>query len=286
MEMSLMRMLYFALLACIVAQQLLSGAVASDGSGVLNMIVKMDQSPQSEGKSQLEKEAIEMNTTTNLTNELDSRKCNFTISVTGDIAYKLYPLYVTMLGTKNNHELIMGGMTSGEELVSFEDQDARMRKNKKYVEDDYVCGGKQFQVAGYLPQPDSYNMSSYKIMDDLGLLYLIDDKGLTESQGKTMPYPMEGFGFYVVPVSEGQGIRLWDASARAAGLNGTQWYDALAGKFDESMGKGEPMVAVFTNVISGSGEYLDAYKKFIEYAAGKGPSFVTTRDLVEAARST
>lgn len=283
--MRLTRMLYFALLACMVAQQLLAGATANDGNGVLNLIVKMEQSPQSDGKSQLEKEAAEMNTTINLTNELDSRKCNFTISVTGDIAYSLYPLYVTMLGTKNNHELIMGGMTSGEQLVSFEDQDARMRKNKKYVEDDYVCGGKQFQVAGYLPQPDSYNASCYKIMDDLGMLYLIDDKGLPEGQGKTTPYLMDGFGFYVVPVSEGQGIRMYDASAMAAGLNGTQWYDALAGKFDEAMGKGEPMVAVFTNVISGSGEYLDAYKKFVGYAAGKGASFITTRDLVESYKS-
>jgi len=285
MMMSLMRMMYFALLACIVAQQLLSGAMAIDGSGALSIIVKMDQAPQPEGKSQLEKDAIEMNTTTNLTNVLDSRKSNFTISVTGDIAYKLHPLYVTMLGTKNNHELIMGGMTSGEGLMSFEDQDARMRKNKKYVEDDYVCGGKQFLVAGYLPQPDSYNMSSYKIMDDLGLLYLVDDKGLPESQGKSMPYPMEGFGFYVVSVSESQGIRLSDAAAKAAGLNGTQWYDALAGKLDESKGTGEPMVVVFTNVVSGSGEYLDAYKKFIEYAAGKDASFITTRDLVNSYKS-
>jgi hypothetical protein len=238
-------------LACFAAQHLLAAAVAEDGSGVLNLIVKMEQSPQAQGKSQAEKERLEMNATIDLLNEVDSRKINATISVTGDIANKLYPLYVTMLGTKNNHELIMAGMTSDEGLVSFDDQDARMRKCKKSVEDDYVCGGKQSVVAGYLPQPNSINSSSYKILDDLGLLYLVDESGMNESQGKVAPYPMEGFGFYVVPVSESQGIRMWDEPAKEAGLNGTQWYDALAAKFDETSANGEPMVVIFTNTVSG-----------------------------------
>lgn len=278
-------MLFFAMLACLIAQQLFLCAVAEDGSSAINLIVKMETSPQSDGKSQSELESLEMNTTTNLLNEVDSRKYDVTISVTGDIANKLYPLYITMLGTKNNHELIMGGMSRDEELASFEDQDARMRKSKKYVEDDYVCGGKQFQVAGYLPQPGSFNQSGYKIMDDLGLLYLVDDAGMPESEGKTMPYQMDGFGFYVVPVSAGSDGRMWDAAAKEAGLNGTQWYDSLVGKFDDASAKGEPMVAVFTNTVSGSDEYLEAYKKFVKYAADKGASFVTTNKLVENAKS-
>lgn len=283
--MKLTKMLFFAMLACLIAQQLFLCAVAEDGSSAINLIVKMETSPQSDGKSQSELESLEMNTTTNLLNEVDSRKYDVTISVTGDIANKLYPLYITMLGTKNNHELIMGGMSRDEELASFEDQDARMRKSKKYVEDDYVCGGKQFQVAGYLPQPGSFNQSGYKIMDDLGLLYLVDDAGMPESEGKTMPYQMDGFGFYVVPVSAGSDGRMWDAAAKEAGLNGTQWYDSLVGKFDDASAKGEPMVAVFTNTVSGSDEYLEAYKKFVKYAADKGASFVTTNKLVENAKS-
>ena len=42
------------------------------------------------------------------------------------------------------------------------------------------------------------------------------------------------------------------------------------------------MVVVFTNTVSGSDEYLDAYKKFVEYATSKGASFVTTKELVES----
>jgi hypothetical protein len=284
-KMRLKKMLFFVGLAILMAQLIFAGGSAQNGTGVLNLIIKMDQSPLAEGKSLAEKEDLEMNSTTNLLNEVDSKGLAVSVSVTGDIANSAYPLYVTMLGSKKNHELMMGGMNEGDKLVSFEDQDARLRKTKRYVEDDYICGVEQLKVAGYLPVPDSFNQSSYKILDDLAMLYLVDDTGLSESQGKAKPYLMNGFAFYVVPVSEGQAGRLTDAAAKAAGLNGTDWYNQLAGKFDESASKGEPMVVVFTNTISGSDEYLDAYKKFVEYAAGKGASFVTTKELVESSKN-
>ncbi|MCX6673296.1 MAG: hypothetical protein NTY37_05915 [Methanothrix sp.] len=283
--MDIKRMLFFVGLALLMAQLLFAGASAQNGTGVLNLIIKMEQSPLAEGKSQAEKENLEMNSTINLLNEADSKGHVVSISVTGDIANKVYPLYVTMLGSTENHELMMGGLSGGENLVSFEDQDARLRKTKRYVEDDYICGGKQSKVTGYLPQLDSFNHSQYKILDDLEILYLVDDTGLPESQGKIVPYLMNGSAFYVVPVSEGQGFRMHDGAAKAAGLNGTNWYNQLASKFDESASKGEPMVVVFTNIVSGSDEYLDAYKKFVEYAGGKGASFVTTKQLVESARN-
>jgi hypothetical protein len=276
------RMLFYAVLAIFIGQLIFAGASAQNGTGVLNLIIKMEQSPLAEGKSLAEKEDLEMNSTTNLLNEVDSKGLAVSVSITGDIANSIYPLYVTMLGSKKNHELMMGGMSSGDELVSFEDQDARLRKTKRYVEDDYICGAEQLKVAGYLPVLDSFNQRSYKILDDLAILYLVDDAGLPESQGKSLPYLMDGHAFYVVPVSEGKGVRMKDVSAKVAGLNGTEWYNQLAGKFDESAGKGEPMVVVFTNTVSGSDEYLNAYKKFVEYAAGKGASLVTTKELVES----
>ncbi len=279
--MSLRNLLLISGLGLLLVQLALTGAVAADGSGAVNLIIKMEQSADSTGLTKAEKENLEMNSTINLLNEVDSRGINATIAVTGDIANKLYPLYVTALGTKANHELITGGMSSGEGPVSFEDQDARLRKSKRYVEDDYVCGGKQFKVAGYLPQVGSFNTSAYKLLDDLNMSYLVDDVGLDESQGKTAPYRMDGFNFLVVPVSASGEIRLKDSRAVEAGLNGTEWYDLLASAFDDASSKGDTLVAVFTNTVSGSGEYLDAYKKFVEYAAGKGAKFVTANELVE-----
>lgn len=280
--MYLKKMLLFLAVALLMAQQLSAIVSADGGSGVVNVIVDMQQSPLAEGKSQLEKENLEMNSTTNLLNEADSRGLPVSISVTGDIAYSVYPLYVTMLGSKDNHELIMGGLTASDQLASFEDQDSRLRKTKRYIEDDYVCGGKQNTVAGFLPVPDSFNESTYKILDDLSILYMVDDMGMPDSQGKTGPYPMNGYAFYVVPVTAGPEFVMKDLVAKDAGLNGTDWYDLLASTFDQKAAKGEPMVIVFTNTVSGWDEYLDAYKKFIGYAVGKGASFVTTKALLES----
>ena len=277
--MRLKKMLLFAGLTFLMVQLLFAGATAKDGSGVLNMIIKMEESPSAGGKD------LDMNSTTNLLNEADSRKLNVTISVTGDAAHSLYPLYITMLGIKANHELAMGGMSNGEKLVSFEDADARLIKAKSYVESDYVCGGKQLKVAGYMPQVDSFNQSEYKILDDLGLSYMLDDTGLPESQGKAMPYLMNGSSFYVVPVSSSTNLPMWDMKAKEAAMNDTDWYNLLVSGFDESAAKGEPFVVVFTNTVSGSSPYLDAYKKFVEYAVSKGASFVTTKELVERSKT-
>jgi hypothetical protein len=170
-KMYLKRMLIYAGLAILMAQLIFAGASAQNGTGVLNLIIKLEQSPLAEGKSLAEKEDLEMNSTTNLLNEADSKGLAVSVSVTGDIANSIYPLYVTMLGSKKNHELMMGGMNGGDELVSFEDQDARLRKTKRYVENDYICGVEQLKVAGYLPVPDSFNQSQYKILDDLAILY-------------------------------------------------------------------------------------------------------------------
>ncbi len=283
--MHLNKMRLFIAVALLIAQQLSAIASADSGSGLVNVIVDMQQSPLAEGKSQLEKENMEMNSTTNLLNEVDSRGLPVSISVTGDIAYSVYPLYVTMLGSKDNHELIMGGLTANDQLVSFEDQDSRLRKTKRYIEDDYVCGGKQNKVIGFLPVPDSFNQSTYKILDDLSMLYLVDDTGMPDSQGKTGPYPMNGYAFYAVPVTAGPEFVMKDQTAKDAGLNGTDWYNLLASTFDEKAAKGEPIIIVFTNTVSGWDEYLDAYKKFIGYATGKGASFVTTKTLVESSKN-
>jgi hypothetical protein len=41
------------------------------------------------------------------------------------------------------------------------------------------------------------------------------------------------------------------------------------------------MVVIFSNLVSGSGDYLDAYKKFIDYAISRRAAFVTTLQLVD-----
>lgn len=51
----------------------------------------------------------------------------------------------------------------------------------------------------------------------------------------------------------------------------------------ENANSGEPMVVIFSNLISGTGDYFDAYRDFINYATSKGANFVTTMQLVDMA---
>jgi len=46
-----------------------------------------------------------------------------------------------------------------------------------------------------------------------------------------------------------------------------------------------PVVVLFHNFVSGEdSEYMTAFKKFIDFAASKNATFVTTMDLVEMAK--
>jgi hypothetical protein len=54
-------------------------------------------------------------------------------------------------------------------------------------------------------------------------------------------------------------------------------HDVLLEKFNESAINGDPLVAVFDNEISGRDpSYLNAYRKFIDYAVSKKATFGTT----------
>ncbi len=45
----------------------------------------------------------------------------------------------------------------------------------------------------------------------------------------------------------------------------------------------KPMAVIFSNLISGDGEYLDSYRNFLDYAESKDAKFVTTMQLVDMA---
>ncbi len=69
-------------------------------------------------------------------------------------------------------------------------------------------------------------------------------------------------------------------------LSGQEWGDLLFSEFDECVERGDPMVVIFTNVVSGRDDgYMEAYRNFIDRARSEGASFVSTLKLVEMARS-
>ena len=230
------------------------------------------------------------NSMVNLTNAIDSRGLNATIFASGDVAAS-QRLFVTIFGQKTNHELALNGNTKDEKLstMPYSKQLELLTAAQKNIDSAHVCGGKVVSIRGFRPESFDQNNDTLKVLESLGFLY---DAGfevgtlyLRGHKNDTWPYPIMGYNLYAVPVSSynssGVRVSLSDRYAKEdLGISGSKWYDLLASKFDEAAINGDPMVVIFGNQVSGSGDYLDAYKNFVEYAVSKNAKFVTTMELI------
>ncbi|MFB3763658.1 MAG: hypothetical protein ACE14P_00250 [Methanotrichaceae archaeon] len=229
----------------------------------------------------------------NLTNEIDPRGLNTTIFVTGDIV-SAYRLGITLQGTMSNHELALHGNVTDEKLSSMSDadQEALLTKAKDLLYHCYVCGGKHVDIKGFRPQAFDQNNATFKVLEKLGIIY---DAGFQEGiiympghETDAWPYLIDGSNLTAVPAStyelSGERVYLYDRYVKEnKKLSGAQWYDLLVKKFEESAKDGVPMVVIFSNLVSGNGDYLDAYRNFLDYATSKEANFVTTMQLVNMA---
>lgn len=231
----------------------------------------------------------------NLTNQIVPKKLNATIYVTYDMV-AARRLAITYQGTLPGIELAMHGMSADERLseMSLADQEKLLNKSYEMLYSCYVCGGDHVDIKGFRPQAFDQNEDTFKILQNLNIAYDAGFQvGLIYRPGHekdTWPYPIEGYSLYAVPVStyslDGESVYLYDRYIKEEKkLSGTQWYDILVKKFDESSKSKDPMVVIFSTLVSGSGDYLDAYKKFINYANSKGARFVTTSQLTEMAKA-
>jgi peptidoglycan/xylan/chitin deacetylase (PgdA/CDA1 family) len=231
----------------------------------------------------------------NLTNVIDSSGLNATIFASGETAVS-QRLFVTNLGKKPNHELALNGNIKDEKLSSmtYSEQLDLLTNAKKNIDSCHICGGKIISVQGFRPQSFDQNSDTFKVLQDLGFIYTAGFKAgtlyLPGHENDTWPYPIEGFNLSAVPISSyhlsGENIYLSDRNAKEEmNLSGSKWYDLLVDKFDEAAINGDPMVVIFNNQVSGSGDYLEAFKNFINYATSKKAKFVTTMDLVNMSQA-
>ena len=232
------------------------------------------------------------NSMTNLTNVIDSRHLNATIFASGDVvASPSQRLFVTTLGQEPNHELALNGNTKDEKLSSmpYSKQLDQLTIAQKNINSCHICSGKIVPVQGFRPQSFDQNNDTFKVLDSLGFLYDAGFKAgilyLPGHKNDTWPYSIKGHNLSAVPVStynsSGDRVYLSDRYAKEEkGLSGSKWYDILAGKFDEAAINGDPMIMIFSNTVSGSGDYLDAYTNFVKYATSQNAKFVTTMELV------
>lgn len=263
-------------------------ALSKESPAIVNLMLDADIShlPTPEQKQ------AATNSLINLINEVDPRGLNATIFVSGDMV-SAYRLGITLQGTMSNHELALYGNNTGEDLSSLSaaKQKATLSKARDALYSCYVCGGKHVDIKGFRPQGFDQNEDTFPILEDLGIVYDAGfQAGLIYTPGHendTWPYLIDGSKLYAVPVSNhpynGELVFLYDGYAKEKKLSGSQWHDLLISKFDESAKAGEPMVVIFSNRVSGDGDYLDAYRNFLGYAESKGANFVTTMQLVDMA---
>ncbi len=226
----------------------------------------------------------------NLTNAIDSRGLSATVFASGDMVFD-QRLMVTTLGARDNHELALNGKSKDEMLgsMSASKQEERLKEAKEAIDSAHICEGKVIAINGFRPQSFDQNNDTYSILEGMGFIYDAGFKSgvlyLPGHENDTWPYPIENHNIYAVPVStynlSGERVLLSDKYIKEEkGLDGSKWYEILVGKFEEAANKGEPMVVILNNLVSGSDDYLDAYKDFIDYATMKNAKFVTTMELV------
>ena len=265
---------------------LLLFVTSSSGEPIVNLMIDLD-SPDPTISPQ---EANVFNSMNNLMGIIDSNGLNATIYVSGDMA-SYQRLAVTSFGSKTNHELAMNGNTKDEILarMTYAKQEALLKKAMDSITAAYICGNGPVKVAGFRPQSFNQNNDTFKALQSMGIQY---DAGfqsgiiyLPGHKNDSWPYPIENYSIYAVPIStmntSGGAVYLSDRYVKEdKGISASKWYDLLASKLDDSAENNVPMVVIFNNLISGSGDYFGAYKDFIDYAKSKNARFVTTLELV------
>jgi len=282
------RLLYCGLLAIIIMLVLPGGSLSKEV--VINLMIDFDSldSPTPADMNMV------FNSMNNLTNEIDSRNLNATIHVAGEMA-AAQRLPVTELGSRRNHDLALHGNAKDEKLGSrtYSKQESLLKSAKEAIDVAHICGTTIIPITGFRPQSFSQNNDTFRILESIGILYDAGFKAgvlyMPGHNNDTWPYPIENSTLYAVPVStsilSGERIYLSDRAAKEdKALSGSKWYDVLAERLDESVDSGDPMVVIFNNLISGSGDYLVAYRDFIDYATSKNARFVTTMELVDMAK--
>jgi hypothetical protein len=232
----------------------------------------------------------------NLTNILDDRGLNVTIFVTPEMATN-QSILVTTLGMRASHELAAKVIDQSLGGTPASEQETYLKQVKAVIDSDRICVGPSANTVntrGFMLSSTGQNEGVYKILDMMGGVYNVGfDQGTEYQSGHDKdiwPYRIENHSLYAVPISSylsnGKQVLLSDRIMKEEmRMIGPQWSNILVSRFDQSVRDGVPMVALFNSSISGSGDYLDAYKEFIGYAASKNASFVSTLELVNDTRA-
>jgi hypothetical protein len=282
------KLIYASILACLFLTAL-GCAQQADKPAVINLMIDADV-PFSPSEHQGYESEVLLKA---MIQEIDGRELGATIFSTEDTLGTYTRTLLTQMGKNPRFELAMSGNNSKEKLSTeaYSKQKTILEDTKRYTEACKYCGINEINVTGFMPPSFDQNEDTYKILDELGIQYDTGyQAGLIYTPGHekdAWPYQVGGHKFYAIPIStytlSGKTVPLQDKYFNESGLSSSEWYDALVGKFAEAQKNDQPIVIVLTSSVSGTGSYLDALKRFLDFASSKKASFVTTMDLVKMA---
>jgi hypothetical protein len=275
---------------CLITLALSVVSTSEEAQAVVNLMIDADMHP-APTEDQINTAVGDL---INVTNDVSKRNLNATLYLAGDMTASRARVFITQIGTSPRYEIAMAGNTTDEKLsrMPASAQKTILERSKKLAEACHICGGNTITVTGFKPQSFDQNGDTFRLLDGMGIDYSAGfQQGVLYTTGHlkdAWPYQVTPHKFYAVPVStynySGGHLVLYDRKAQEMGLTGDQWYGILVGKFDEASAKGEPVVAVFSTMISGSGAYQAALEKFLDYADSKKAEFVTTQQLVDISK--
>jgi len=257
---------------------------------IVNLMIDVFGSPvYTEEQLKVEKEGL-----TNIYNAMQENHQPSTMFLPENAADKV-GLYLTQLGLFGDIEFAMAGNNSDEKLSSksYAEQLSILKSSKDMAGRCHSCGINEKPILGFKPQSFDQNEDTYKALDEMDIQYNAGFQAevvyAPGHEKDVWPYLVEGHEFYAVPVStwdvSGKKMVLQDKYFQDSKLSASQWYDALVGKLEDIQGKDEPIVILLTTSVSGSADYLEALKDFLDYAQSKNAVFVNTKQLVDMAKA-
>ena len=235
---------------------------------------------------QIEAEGDDVQGLINIVEELDERDIKATIYTTAEYANINSELIDRV--HSQGFELALHGYHTGEQLahLTFEEQKERLKNARFILEGCRPCGSFR-SIIGFRPQSWSQNEDTYRILDELGIIYL--SGGEFEAKRDALSYRIKGHDFYFIPISSlvyrEKLIYLCDTACspdEELNLKPEEWSEVLHLAITKSRENGIPLTLTVHDWYTGNREKYGYWEPFIEFlnkVEGKAV-FIKTHEFV------
>jgi peptidoglycan/xylan/chitin deacetylase (PgdA/CDA1 family) len=238
---------------------------------------------------QIEAEGDDAQGLKNIADELKKRDIRATIYTTAEYALVNPELIETVHG--QGFELALHGYQAGERLahLPYEEQKQLLKTARFILEGCRPCGSFR-SIIGFRPQSWSQNEDTYRILDELGIIYNSSlAAGEIKARSDALPFRIEDHDFYIIPISSivyrERRIYLCDTACsfdEEMNLKPAEWSEVMHLAITKSRENGTPLTLIFHDWYTGNREkygYWEPFIDFLDNVEGKA-IFIKTHEFV------